>query len=86
MQICPQYNANKKIIFFFQIYLKEIENHFKTKKKKNNPNKVSLLPRVIQKKEGLFSLNNSKEKQGFVTERHSKEEIESFKRKQSKDG
>jgi hypothetical protein len=32
----------------------------------------------------FFSLNNSKEKQSFVTERHSKQEIKYFKRKQAK--
>jgi hypothetical protein len=41
---------------------------------------------IDSEKEVFFSLNNSKEKQGFVTERHSKEEIKSFKRKKSKDG
>jgi hypothetical protein len=51
---------------------------------KHNPNKVSLLTRVIQKKQVFFSLNNSKEKQIFVTERHSKQETKYFKRKQKK--
>jgi hypothetical protein len=32
----------------------------------------------------FFSLNNSKEKQGFVTERHSKEEINISKEKKAK--
>jgi hypothetical protein len=68
-----------------QFFVSKIaKRNIKSLQNKHNPNKVSLLARVIQKKEVFFSPNNSKEKQSFVTERHSKQEIKSFKTKQAK--